>query len=90
MKSSVEWTAHGVNAVYPFDCSFNVFQRYQAHRHVDSPDDQHILLRFDLSGNIGGQLSITSIDLARFQRTSKGTHHSTSGCGDDVVNGRGM
>jgi hypothetical protein len=28
--------------------------------------------------------------LARLQRTSKCTHHSTSGGANDVVNGRGM
>jgi len=57
---------------------------------VDSPDDQHILFRFDFAGNIGGQFSIAGIDVARFQRTSKCTHHSTGGGGNDVVDGRGM
>jgi hypothetical protein len=57
---------------------------------VDSADHQHILLRFDFTGNIGRQFSIAGIDLARLQRTSECTHHSTSGGANDVVNGRGM
>jgi hypothetical protein len=87
VKSSVQRAAHGVYTVYPFYCGFDVFRRHQAHGHVDSPDHQHILLCFDLAGNVGGQLSIAGIDLARFQRTSECTHHSTSGRGNDVVNG---
>ena len=87
VKSSVQRAAHGVYTVYPFYCGLGVFRRHQAHGHVDSPDHQHILLCFDLAGNIGGQLSIAGIDLARFQRTSECTHHSTSGRGNDVVNG---
>src|SRR6516164_9447204 len=52
---------------------------HQAHTHMDAPDNQNALLCFDFACYLGGQLSVTGIDLARFQRASKSTHHSTGG-----------
>jgi hypothetical protein len=49
------------------------------HGHMDAANDKHTFLCFHLSGYIRGQLSVAGIDLARFQRTSKGAQHSTSG-----------
>jgi hypothetical protein len=57
---------------------------------VDSPDHQYALLCFYLTRYIRRQSSITGIDLARFQRTSEGTHHSTGGCTNYIVNRRRM
>jgi hypothetical protein len=42
------------------------------------------------TGYLGGELSIAGIDLARFQGISKCAHHSTSRCGNDVIDRRGM
>jgi hypothetical protein len=54
---------------------------------VNAADDKYTFLRLNLSGYLGGQFPVVGIDLARFQRTSKGAHHSTSGRRNDVVNG---
>src|SRR4029077_15980952 len=53
-------------------------------------DHQHVVLCLDFAGYVRFQLSITGIDLARFQRTSEGAHHSTSSGGDDVVDRGGV
>ena len=63
------------------------FPRFQAHFYVNPANDQYALLLLDFSGHVRDQLSITSVNLARFQRASEGTQHSASSCGDDVVNG---
>jgi hypothetical protein len=49
------------------------FRRDQTHFDMDPPDDQHAVLSFNLTGNLSRQPSVACIDLARFQRTSKGT-----------------
>src|SRR5258708_3071579 len=90
VQCAIERAVHRVNAVHPLHRLLYLLWRYKTHPHVNPADDQHTFLRFDLSGHIRGQLSIAGIDLARFQRTSEGTHHSTSGCGNHVVNGRGV
>ena len=87
MKSSVQRAAHGVHAVHPFHGRLYVLRSHQAHRYVDSADHQHTFLSFNLARNIGRQFSIAGIDLARLQRTSECTHHSTSGGANDVVDG---
>ena len=85
VQRPVERAAHCVNAVRPLDGAPALFRRDQAHRHMDAADYKYTFLSFHLSGDFGGQLSVAGIDLARFQRTSKCAHHSTSGRGDDVV-----
>jgi hypothetical protein len=57
---------------------------------VNAADDQDTLFGLHLSGYFGGQPSVAGIDLARFQRTSKSAHHSTSGRRNDIVDRRGM
>jgi hypothetical protein len=37
-----------------------------------APDDQHAVLSLNLTGNLSRQAPVAGIDLARFQRTSKG------------------
>ena len=49
------------------------FRGDQAHLDMDAPDDQHSVLSFNLTGNLSRQPPVAGIDLARFQRTSKGT-----------------
>jgi hypothetical protein len=60
------------------------------HGHVDAANDEHAILRFHLSGYIRGQFSVAGVDLARFQRASKRTDHSTGGRRNDIVDGGGM
>jgi hypothetical protein len=85
MQRPVKWAPHGVNTVRPLDGAPALFGGDQAHRHVDAADDQNTFFRLYLSDYFGGQLSVAGINLARFQRTSEGAHHSTSGRGNDIV-----
>jgi hypothetical protein len=54
---------------------------------VDPADYQDSLLGFHLSRYVYRQSPIAGIDLARLQRASKSAQHSTSGCGDDIIQG---
>jgi len=76
--------------VNSFHSRFDVLGRDQAHRYVDSANHQNILFRFDLARDIDRQFSVAGINLARLQRTSECTRHSTSGGANDIVDGRGM
>jgi len=49
------------------------FGRDQTHPDVDPPYDQHAVLSFIVTGNLSRQPAVAGVDLARFQRTSKGT-----------------
>ena len=48
------------------------FRRDQEHLDMD-PNDQHALLSLHFTGNLSRQPPVAGIDVARFQRTSKGT-----------------
>ena len=58
--------------------------------HVNSLDDEHIVLQLDFTQCIRGQPLIRRIDLARFQRASEGSRKSTGGRCDNVVQSCGM
>ena len=49
-----------------------LFRRDEAHLDMDPPDDQHTVLGLNLTGNLSCQPAVAGVDLARFQRTSKG------------------
>jgi hypothetical protein len=57
---------------------------------MNAPDYKYPFLRFDFALHVGRQPAVTRIDSARFQRTPKGSHHSTRGGGDNIVDCRGM
>ena len=63
---------------------------HKAHPQMDAANNQDALFCFDLARHIGSKLSVAGIDLARFQRSPKGTHHSTGGCRNHIVDGRGV
>ena len=64
---------HGVGLVDAIYNEPHCFRRDQAHFDMNPPDDQHAVLSFNLTGNLSCQPPVAGIDLARFQRTSKGT-----------------
>jgi hypothetical protein len=90
VQCTVERAAHHVNPMCALHSRSGLFGGDQAHLHMDAADNQNAFVCSDFACYFGGQLSITGIDLARFQRTSKGSHHSTGGCGNDVINRRGV
>jgi len=64
------------------------FRRDQAHLDMDAPDDQHTVLSLNLTSNLSCQTPVAGIDVARFQRTSKGPKHSTRSGRDDIIERR--
>ena len=80
MQRSIQRAAHGINGVHALDLLSCFFLGCQTHRDVNPADDEHAILFFYLAGHIGGELSIAGINLTRFQRASKGAHHSASRC----------
>ena len=87
MQRAKQRTVHCVVFVHALDPLFDLFWSHEAHGYVDAADDQHSLFRFYFSRYVRRQSPIAGIDLARLQRTSEGAHHSTGGCGDDVIQG---
>jgi len=73
VEGSIEWTMHGVDLVDAIYNGLCFFRHSQAHLDMDPADDQHAVLGLNLTGNLSGQPPVARIDLARFQRTSKGT-----------------
>jgi hypothetical protein len=57
---------------------------------VDAPDYEDIIFEFDFASYLGCEFIVACVDLTRFQRASEGSHHSTGGSGDDVVNCGGV
>ena len=64
---------HRVDFVYTLYNEPHIFRRDQAHLDMDPPDSQHAVLSLNLAGNFSRQPPVARIDLARLQRTSKGT-----------------
>jgi hypothetical protein len=57
---------------------------------MDAPDYQHTVFSLNLTSNLSCQTPVAGIDLARFQRTSKGTKHSTRSGHNDIIDRRSM
>jgi hypothetical protein len=66
------------------------FRRDQAHLNMDAPDYQHTVLSLNLTRNLSCQTPVAGIDVARFQRTSEGTKHSTRSGRDDIIDRRSV
>jgi hypothetical protein len=81
---------HRVDLVDALDDGPRFFWRDQAHLHMDAPDYQDTVLRLDLTSNLSCQTPVAGIDVARFQRTSEGTKHSTRSGRDDIIDRRSV
>jgi hypothetical protein len=57
---------------------------------MNSADDEHALVYFDLADSFGNQLAIRCRNLTRLQRASKGSRKSTGGSRHYIVQGCGM
>src|ERR1700745_1809799 len=57
---------------------------------MDAPNDENSLLRLHVAGSFRHELPVARINFARLQRAPEGADHSTSGCGDYVVDRRSM
>jgi hypothetical protein len=66
------------------------FRRDQAHLNMDAPDYQHTVLSLNLTRNLSCQTPVAGIDVARFQRTSEGTEHSTRSGRNDIIDRRSV
>src|ERR1700680_3849551 len=85
MKRSVERAPHGVDTVDAVHGWPGVFRRGQPHRDVNAANDEDALIGFHLAGYVCREPATARIDLTRLQRASKGSEHSTRGCGDHVI-----
>ena len=56
---------HRIGAVYALHGFFHLFWRFQAHGHVDAPDDEHAFFSFHFAGYIGRQSPITGVECWR-------------------------
>jgi hypothetical protein len=81
---------HRVDLVDALDDGPRFFGRDQAHLHMDAPDYQHTVLSLNLTSNLSCQKPVAGIDVARFQRTSEGTKHSTRSRRDDIIDRRSV
>ncbi len=68
---------HRVDLVNAFYHRFRFVRCDQKHRYVDAPNHQDAVFAFHLAGDVSRQTPVAGIDLARFQRTSEGSEHST-------------
>ena len=57
---------------------------------VNSANDQNSLIGFDFPSNFGTQSPIARVYFARFQRAPKGSNHSATGSGHDIIDGCGV
>jgi len=81
---------HRVDLVDAFYDGPRFFRCDQAHLDMDSPDNQHAVFSLNFTSNLSCEPTVASIDVARFQRTSKGTEHSTSSRCDYIVDRRSV
>ena len=58
---------------------------FQSHPYMDTADDQHVLLEFDLSQSFTDQQSSRRANLTRLQRASEGSGESARRRGNNVV-----
>jgi len=57
---------------------------------VDTANDEHLPIQFDLTGRVRGQPSIAGRDPARLQRAPKGAGESPGGRGHDIIQRGGV
>jgi len=58
--------------------------------HMNSPDDEDIVLQFDLTHRFRDKPFVRCVDLTRLQRASKGSGKSTGSRSNNVVEGCGV
>ena len=58
--------------------------------YVNAPDDENVPFHLDLANSLGVQPVVRRRDLTRLQRASECAGESAGGCGDDIVQSRGM
>jgi hypothetical protein len=77
-----------VNLVYPFYRLTIGFVRFQVIRYFYPLDHQYVVVLLDFSDGLRPEFTVACINLARFQRTSKGSGQSPC-CGRYKVVQRG-
>ena len=90
VQGAKERAVRSVHFVHAVDLTSQVCWRSEVHGDVDAADHQDSFLGFHLPGYLGRQAPVAGVNLARFQRASKRAQHSTGGCGDNVIESRGV
>ena len=81
-----------MESVYPLDRIAVFGGGPQMIGHVNTPQDEHIVvrIRLHLAADVSGELAVAGIDSARLQRAPEGTGQSATGGGRHVVDSRGV
>ena len=80
----------GVHPVHPFNRRLCFRRRLQMIDNMDSPDHQHPVFFFYLARDLSRQPATAGVNFARLQRAPEGSRQSTSGGGDDIIDGSGV
>ena len=70
VQCSVQWAVHRIQRMRALRLLSSVLGCNETHRDMNPADDQHSILFFHLTCHIRGELAVTGINLARFQRAS--------------------
>ena len=62
-----------MNLMDAFDRCAMFFAGNQVVFHMNSPDHQHVTFSFDFASNFSDEFLITTVDIARLQRTAEGS-----------------
>ena len=73
--------------MYAFDRGAVFLTRDQVVENVDAPNNQHVTFSFNLTGHGRCELFVTSVNLARLQRTPEGSNQSTTSRRNHVIDG---
>jgi hypothetical protein len=66
------------------------FRRLQLQAHMNAPDNEHVILEFDLALRFGHEAFVGCIDLTRLQRAPKGSCKSACRRRDNIIKRGGV
>jgi hypothetical protein len=89
-KRAIERAAHGVDSVDAVNRLPTLFRSDEVHQDVYPANDENAFFRFYLTCYVGDEFAVACVNLARFQRTSEGSHHSAGSGGDHIIDGRSV
>jgi hypothetical protein len=73
--------------MYAFDSGAVFLIRDQVVENVDAPNNQHVTFSLNLTGHGRCEMFVTSVNLARLQRTPEGSNQSTTSRRNHVIDG---
>ena len=77
-----------VVVVYPVNAFYGFMRLFGCRDLIDYMNPfyhQDVIFRFHLASDFSGEFTVTSVDLARFQRASEGTGQSAARGSDHII-----